>query len=132
MKILYADDDTDDREFFAEILWKIDPEIKLVEAKDGIQTLTILEEQAPPDLIFLDINMPKLNGDDTLRQIRKNPRLNNIKVVMYSTSISKTSIKSYQALNANFLNKPHTINDGVSAIRSMLQDKLISRKVKMM
>lgn len=130
MKILYADDDSDDREIFAAILSEIDPEIMLVEAADGIETLSLLEGDIP-DLIFLDINMPKLNGDDTLVEIRRNPKLNNTKVIMYSTCISETAIAHYQALNANFLNKPHTVRDGISAIKSMIEGSGISPNVNM-
>lgn len=125
MRILYADDDLDDREFFAEILFKIDPEIKLVVATDGIQTLGLLKDETP-DFIFLDINMPKLNGHETLIQIRRNPKLDNTKVVMYSTSISEAAIDYYQSLNANFLSKSHTLNDGISAVKSMIQPNLVA------
>src|SRR5688572_16027483 len=106
MKILYADDDADDREFFASIMAAIDPEISLVQAADGIETLRILSSGVIPDLIFLDINMPKLNGVDTLIEIRKDSRLNGTKVIMYSTSINKSSIRGYEGMNANFLKKP--------------------------
>lgn len=130
MKILYADDDSDDREFFAQILLEIDPEIKLVEAADGIETLSLLEDYIP-DFIFLDINMPKLNGNDTLIEIRRNPKLNNTKVVMYSTCISKDAIEHYQALNANFLSKPHNVIDGVSSIRTLIRVRLAPTNINL-
>src|SRR5688500_6659598 len=107
MKILYADDDSDDREFFASILAAIDPQIKLVQAADGVETLKILAGGVLPDLIFLDINMPKLDGVDTLKEIRKDTRLNGTKVIMYSTSINKSSVRGYETMNANFLKKPN-------------------------
>ena len=125
MKILYADDDSDDREFFASMLAAIDPEIKLVQAADGIETLKILSAGVLPDLIFLDINMPKLNGVDTLKEIRKNSRLNDTKVIMYSTSITKSSIRGYEGMNTNFLKKPNSMHEGINAVRMVLEERSI-------
>jgi CheY-like chemotaxis protein len=126
MKILYADDDSDDREFFAKILVEIDPHIQLLEASDGIETLNILATDVIPDYIFLDINMPRLNGDETLAAIRKDPKLNDTKVVMYSTTIRIESIPGYEELQASFLKKPYTIQDGITAVRTVINNHHIS------
>ncbi|MEX2232199.1 MAG: response regulator [Cyclobacteriaceae bacterium] len=125
MKILYADDDSDDREFFAHMLAAIDPEIKLVQAVDGVETLRLLAGAVLPDLIFLDINMPKLNGVDTLKEIRKDSRLKDTKVIMYSTSINKSSIRGYEAMNASFLKKPNSMHEGIKAVRMVLQQRSV-------
>lgn len=121
MKILYVDDDSEDREFFIEILEEIDPAITVVEASNGIETISILASEDLPDIIFLDINMPLLNGDQTLVEIRKDERLNNTKVVMYSTYVSQTSIPTYENLNAQYLNKPFTVKDGIRALRHVIE-----------
>ena len=121
MIILYADDDSEDREIFAEILEEIDPQIMLLEAADGIETINILAQGNLPDIIFLDINMPLLNGDQTLIEIRKDQRLKDTKVVMYSTSVNRASIPSYLTLNAQYLNKPYTIQEGVLSLRNVIQ-----------
>ena|SRR5687768_15835413 len=126
MKILYADDDSDDREFFAKILVEIDPGIQLLEASDGIETLNILAADVIPDYIFLDINMPRMNGDETLAAIRKDPKLNDTKVVMYSTSIRIESIPTYEELQASFLKKPYTMKDAVTAVRTVIQNHYIN------
>ena len=121
MKILYVDDDSEDREIFIEILEEIDPAITVVEASNGIETISILASDDLPDIIFLDINMPLLNGDQTLVEIRKDERLNNTKVVMYSTYVSQTSIPTYENLNAQYLNKPFTVKDGVNVLRHVIK-----------
>jgi CheY-like chemotaxis protein len=121
MKILYVDDDSEDREIFIEILEEIDPAITVVEASNGIETISILASEDLPDIIFLDINMPLLNGDQTLVEIRKDERLNNTKVVMYSTYVSQTSIPTYENLNAQYLNKPFTVKDGVDILRHVIK-----------
>jgi len=127
MKILYVDDDSEDREIFIEILEVIDPEIKVVEASNGIETINILASEDLPDIIFLDINMPLLNGDQTLVEIRKDERLNNTKVVMYSTNVSKTSIPKYQTLNAQYINKPYTVQDGIRILKHVIKEQTPNR-----
>ena len=121
MKILYVDDDSEDREIFVEILEEIDPKIKVMEASNGIETINLLASGELPDIIFLDINMPLLNGDQTLVEIRKNERLNDTKVVMYSTSVNQKSIPTYINLNAQYVNKPCTIKDGIRILKHVIQ-----------
>lgn len=121
MVILYADDDEDDREIFADILKQIDPDIKLIQAEDGYQTITILNNSDLPDMIFLDINMPVINGYETLAEIRKDARFAETKVIMFSTAMYQESFDKYADLNAGFLSKPSTIRDGVDALKMVLR-----------
>lgn len=121
MIILYADDDFEDREIFAEILEEIDPEINLVEASDGRETINILAQGILPDLIFLDINMPRLNGEETLVEIRRDKRFENTRVVIYSTSVNPKSVDAYLSLNAEFLLKPNSVQDGLTKLRNVIQ-----------
>lgn len=121
MKVLYVDDDSDDREIFAEIVEAIDPNIKVVEAVNGIETINLLAAGELPDIIFLDINMPLLNGDQTLIEIRKDERLNDTRIVMYSTFVNEKSIPIYANLNAQYVNKPNSLQDGVRVLRRFIQ-----------
>ena len=121
MKILYVDDDSEDREMFQEILEEIDPQIKVLEASNGVETINLLANGELPDIIFLDINMPLLNGNQTLVEIRKDQRLKSIRVVMYSTTVDQTSIPVYMKLNAQYVNKPHTVNEGIRVLRRFIQ-----------
>lgn len=122
MVILYADDDEDDREIFADILRKVDPEITLIQAADGFQTISMLEKSDLPDIIFLDINMPVLNGYETLAEIRKDARFSQTKVIMFSTAVYQKSFDKYSQLNARFLSKPNTIGDGVETLREVIKN----------
>src|SRR5688500_12291348 len=106
MVILYADDDEDDRLTFAEMLHEIDPSIRLIQAEDGLHALDFLENGALPDILFLDINMPILNGYETLAEIRKDPRFSNMKVFMFSTTLYQPGYDKYARLNATFVSKP--------------------------
>ena len=124
MVILYADDDEDDREIFVEILKNIDEGIRLVQAEDGFHTLTILDSIDLPDIIFLDINMPVLNGYETLAEIRKDKRFSQVKVVMFSTAIYQKSFDKYAHLRAKFVSKPGTIKEGIEILRNVLQAEI--------
>ena len=88
LKLLLADDDKDDRELFAEALASLDPTVICEEAEDGQQALEFLanEQSDPPNLIFLDINMPVMNGWEVLKQMKRNSLYSRIPVIMYTTS----------------------------------------------
>jgi len=86
--ILLVDDDHDDQLLFKEALSEADNSIVYHAAFNGIDALEKLNsgEIKIPDLIFLDVNMPKMNGIDCLKELKKADNLKKIPVLMYSTS----------------------------------------------
>jgi CheY-like chemotaxis protein len=108
MSILYIDDDEEDREIFKEALRAIDPSIICNAVSDGKQGLNTLEELVVvPDFIFVDVNMPVMNGKQFLKELKKTVRLRSIPVIMYSTTSQPTEIQEYAKLGAyEFLVKP--------------------------
>lgn len=123
MVILIVDDDNDDAEFFTEAVNKVDPQIRCWVAKDGKQALHLLNKELviPPDFIFLDINMPIMNGRETLTEIKKSTRLRDIPVIMYSTTSDTKEIKSFYDLGAyDFLIKPNNFQKLVEALSSII------------
>lgn len=123
MIILYADDDNEDQEVFAEIILRINPEIKILRAKNGLKAIEILSGNEMPDLIFLDLNMPLLNGYQALHQIRKNDKFKNTDVIICSTSGYRKTFDEYAYLNARCLRKPNTISEGIESISAIIETK---------
>jgi CheY-like chemotaxis protein len=107
MNILFVDDDTDDKDIFFEAINDIDPEIECKVARNGKEALEVLlSETALPRYIFLDINMPVMDGRAFLLEIKKNKKLRDIPVVIYSTTEDKEEIKRLKALGAEYIGKP--------------------------
>jgi CheY-like chemotaxis protein len=109
MVILVVDDDIDDLLFFRDALAEIDPEIRCVTANNGIEALRQLDNlQVRPDYIFLDLNMPKMNGKQCLMHIKNSPLFQSIPVIIYSTSRLQDDMDEVRALGAAaFLVKPN-------------------------
>lgn len=92
LNILLADDDKDDRFFFAKALKELSIPSKLITVGDGEKLMKYLSENSEhlPDLLFLDLNMPRKNGSECLAVIRSNEKFKHIPVIIYSTSINDT------------------------------------------
>lgn len=84
--MLLIDDDQDDREIFREAVAECDPRIAILFAADGAEALELLEQSVVlPDLIFLDYNMPKMNGIECLKRIKGNTSTRDIPTIMHTT-----------------------------------------------
>ncbi len=108
------DDDLDDQEFFNLALESIDSTIQCRVAEDGIQALQTLQNDASlvPDLIFIDMRMPRMNGSDVIREIKKIKRLENIPTILYSTSDGEIGNEEAKKAGASFFfTKPTSIPD---------------------
>ena len=119
--VFYADDDPEDCETFSEALQYVDDEIKTIIAKDGREALAYLQNTRElPDYIFLDINMPLINGKKVLIELKKNPVLKAIPVIMYSTTSDTNEIQEYYKLGAHdFLIKPNNFNTLCESLESI-------------
>jgi CheY-like chemotaxis protein len=126
MFVLIIDDDTEDRELFLEALKEVDSAIKGISAQDGREALRLLESELVilPDFIFLDINMPIMNGKECLINLKKNRRLKAIPIIMYSTTSDTNEIKEFYKLGAHdFLIKPANFKNLVEALESIVVRK---------
>ncbi len=110
--IFYADDDPDDQDIFVEALNEIRPNVKCQLASDGLEALALLKKIETPTCIYLDVNMPLLNGMEVLRRIKADPRLAEIPVFILTTSRTPNSENEARALGASdYLIKPNTYNE---------------------
>lgn len=111
--LMYVDDDPDDHQIFAEALNSINPHAKCLMARDGREALQMLNElQVVPEYIFLDLNMPQLDGKAFLREIRSSDRLKDIQVIVYSTSKNPRDAEECARLGAvDFIVKPSTLRE---------------------
>lgn len=125
-KVLIIDDDEDDRWLFSEALSRTAPFIECITASDGHEALNLLMDETTslPDLIFLDLNMPGLDGKKCLTLLKGNPRLKEIPVIIYSTSNFYKDIEESQQLGAvDFIIKPTDYNKLCALFHSMFIEK---------
>jgi CheY-like chemotaxis protein len=89
--ILLADDDKDDHYFFARALKALPIPTDLVTVEDGEKLMTYLTENSEqlPNVLFLDLNMPRKNGSECLSEIKLNKKFKQLPVIIYSTSLYK-------------------------------------------
>ena len=104
IKMLLAEDDEDDRMFFRQALEISDILSELAEVTDGRQVIDFLLDQQnsfTPDIIFLDINMPVMDGKSCLREIRQQEKFAGIPVIILSTSVRLKDIEDTYRNGAN-------------------------------
>lgn len=109
MIILLVDDDEDDRKLFFDAVKELDAAITCISARDGQEALRYLRETANPlpDFIFLDLRMPGLSGQQCLVEIKKEPRLTSIPVMIFTTSRNVRESEELKQLGAtHFMSKP--------------------------
>ncbi|HYH16626.1 MAG TPA: response regulator [Flavisolibacter sp.] len=121
--ILYVDDDTDDQFLVIETLSLLAPTAQVVVAGNGVETLAYLnslEDKALPCLIIMDINMPLLNGKETVTRIRQQARFDAIPIVLFTTSASLLDKQFCDKHQVPFITKPVTGKDMQAVVEDML------------
>jgi CheY-like chemotaxis protein len=108
--LFLVDDDMDDHEIFKSALAKVD------------EDLTLLTASTLPDYIFVDLNMPRMDGLQFLKEIKQTDALKNIPVIIYSTSSSPGDIVKTKQLGAVlFVTKPSRFSDLCSLLQSLIR-----------
>jgi CheY-like chemotaxis protein len=126
--VLFIDDDEDDKLVFGHALTAIDANIQYLTASDGIEALKILNEELVilPDLIFMDLNMPKMDGFTCLDEIKKSSDLKEIPVLILSTSTNPRDIERAKNLGAKtFITKPSTYTALVDTLKNSFSIELL-------
>ena len=124
---LLVDDDEDDQEIFCLALEKVNPSMKCIKASDGRDALSILSEESfIPDYIFLDLNMPRMDGKECLKEIRKQSRFNKVPVIIFTTSSSERDQAETRQLGANwFITKPPLISTLVEKLSEVFSNQKV-------
>ena len=113
LTLLLIEDDNIEALKFNRILSELRPQYKIIEARNGEQALEILSvDTSIPDLILLDLNMPRMNGLEFLNILKKDQRLKYLPVVVLTTSKNRKDVKeSYNIGIAGYVMKPLRYED---------------------
>lgn len=111
MRIILIDDDYDDCELFSEAVKTANPEAECLTFQNAPFAIeTLLSGALEPDVIFLDVNMPRMNGRECLKALKEDAFLKRIPVVMYSTSNDPREINYFKSCGVAYVCKPNTFD----------------------
>jgi CheY-like chemotaxis protein len=125
--IFLVDDDRDDQEIFSFILEAISTDIKLLCAADGVDAIQLLTSDSAicPDYIFLDVNMPRMNGIECITALRTIPRLADTPIYLYSTAPEVEVVRhAQQASPFGFIRKEANTDRIRQKLTEMLHEHL--------
>jgi CheY-like chemotaxis protein len=127
-KIILIDDDEDDQLFFKDAISEVAPQLDLQTAANGQIALEKLNSQTHlPDIIFLDLNMPVMNGLEFLKRIRDENRLSSIPVCIYSTSNNTRDIELSKEFGVKtYITKPKEFSELCIKLRKAFSTDLSS------
>ena len=124
--ILMVDDNPGDVRLTSEALLETGVSAEIVAVHDGVEAMAYLRRQPPfstrpePALVFLDLNLPRMDGRTVLRQIKSDPALRRIPVVVLSTSQAPKDVADAYDLGANcYIVKPIDLDEFVAVLRDI-------------
>jgi len=120
--ILIVDDDPDDVQFFCNALYESNKPYYCISVTNAEEALLFIETTLiNPEFIFLDLNMPRVDGKECLIKLKSNPQSKDIPVIVYSTSSHKKEIEEVYKLGAaKFITKPDSMKVLINAISDIL------------
>ena len=126
MDVLLIDDSDGDARLLREVLSEINKTVRLHVVTDGLEAMAFLRHVGPylnvprPQLILLDLRMPKMDGLEVLAQVKTDPRLSVIPIVVLTTSCSEMDIVQSYQLKANcYLTKPTELVEFERLVRTI-------------
>lgn len=126
--IMVIDDDRDDLRLFEEAIHDYNSLYRCVTVNSGVKALQMLSQETceVPDIIFLDLRMPKLSGKKVLIELKQHPRLASIPVVILTTSIDVDEARELKSLGAvHFCSKPSDPAELYYVVSVSLEDNLV-------
>lgn len=121
MLVLYAEDDIEDYSLFLDILEVIQPGVECINVVNGVEVLKFLDHCVLlPDYIFLDVNMPAMDGKVCLKAIKREARFKNIPIIIYTTSRNPLDQEFCNELGVlAYLPKPNTVSEAKAALQKI-------------
>ena len=126
IEILLVEDNPGDVRLTTEALAEAKVQNQLAVARDGVEALQYLRREGPfekvprPDIILLDLNMPRMDGREVLEEIKKDPSLSAIPVVVLTTSEAEEDVlRSYQLHASCYITKPVDLEQFLKVVRSV-------------
>jgi two-component system, chemotaxis family, response regulator Rcp1 len=126
VEVLIIEDNPGDVRLLEEAFGELEMEIHIQVAKDGAEGLKmVLDAVGPqpdwhPDLILLDLNLPKINGHDVLARLKANPQTMRIPIIVLTSSRAETDVRRAYESHANaYLKKPSTLDGIFNAAREI-------------
>ncbi len=121
MTILLVEDDAIEVIKFNRSIAKLGQLHQVIEANNGEEALGYLETNDLPDLLLLDLNMPKMNGLEFLKMLRNSEHLKYLPAVILTTSVNEKDLKTAYSLGvAGYMVKPLKYEDYVTKIAALL------------
>ena len=122
LQIIVAEDDEDYRFLFEQSLNETGIASTLSFASNGLEVIALLNTmRKPPDIIFLDINMPKMDGLTALERIRANEVFSKVPIIIFSSTADPAKVEvAYQCGATLYVTKPANYLDYLSLLRSLL------------
>ena len=134
--VLLVEDSPGDARLTEEAFREVNAGVKLYRVEDGVEALAFLRREgqyadAPrPDLILLDLNLPRMDGRQVLAQVKADAKLKSIPTIILTVSLAHTDFEKCYELNANcFLSKPQELQDFETLVRTI--DEFWVRTVKL-
>lgn len=125
MLILNVDDDSDDREFFSDAVREVDPNIPCMVFDSGNELLKFLENSPTrADYIFIDINMPKMNGYECAQEIKAHYLTDDMNIIMYSTAFNPADLLKFDEEGFKYVVKQNSLADLVESIQKVINPQV--------
>ena len=122
-RVLLVEDDIDDQELFSEALARIHPTVCCDIANNGAEALEMIENPPAFDIVFMDLNMPKMNGIECLKHLKVHPVYKHVPVIIISTSVRVEEMEKCKELGAaKYFPKPASFDVLFNNLRNILAE----------
>jgi CheY-like chemotaxis protein len=132
LDVLLVEDNAGEARLVAEAFKEMQSPHRLIHVSDGEAGLNYLSKSKSPAIILLDLNLPGVKGHEILAQIKTNPQLRCIPIVIFSNSQTEEDIRKSYDLAANcYVSKPRDLEDYLNAVKTIEEYWLSISKLPM-